>query len=114
MNARDAAEKAEIKRLSKVYENLPPKQKAVAQGLIAQAARLRCQLDELNEDIKVNGLTEDFNPYDKPDGGRVRVRPAAQLFAQLDKNYQTVINKLDDMIVEDAPEVDDLAAFKRA
>lgn len=37
-----------------------PKQKALAEGLINQAARLRAQLDLLNADIAENGLTEMF------------------------------------------------------
>ena len=112
MEARSDAERAEERRLKKVYSNLPPKQKALAEGLIVQAARLRCYLDELAADIEENGTTELFQQSEKVQP-YVRTRPSAQLFAQLDKNYQSVIGKLDDMIVEDAPEVDDLAAFRR-
>ena len=113
METRAAAEKAEELRLKKVYSNLPPKQKALAEGLVVQAARLRVYLDELAADIEENGTTELFQQFSNSDP-HVRVRPAAQLFAQLDKNYQNIINKLDGMIVEDAPEIDDLDEFRRA
>lgn len=104
-------EKAEIKRLSAIYENLLPKQKALAQGLIAQAARLRMQLNELNKDIHENGLTELFRQSDKVDP-YVRTRPQADLFVKLDKNYQAIIRQLTDMLPpEDEPD-DDLANYR--
>ncbi len=104
-------EKAEIKRLSAIYENLLPKQKALAQGLIIQAARLRMQLNELNKDIHENGLTELFRQSDKVDP-YVRTRPQADLFVKLDKNYQAIIRQLTDMLPpEDEPD-DDLANYR--
>lgn len=113
MEERSAAEKAEIARLRKVYKNLPPKQAAIAEGLIVQAARIRCYLDELAADIRENGTTELFQQSEKVEP-YVRTRPSAQLFATLDKNYQSVISKLNDMIIDDAPVVDDLTEFLTA
>ena len=49
-------EQVEIERLTAIYQGLPPKQFALAQGLIIQAARLRVRLDklwaELTEKVK--------------------------------------------------------------
>lgn len=110
--ARDPTEKTEIKRLMKVYEGLPPKQLAIAQGLIIQAARLRVNLDKLAKDIAENGLTELFQqsakvePYNK-------TRPEAELFVKLDKNYQSIIRQLNVMIQNDTEPEDDFMQFRK-
>lgn len=105
-------ENGEVKRLTAIYSNLEPKQKQLAEGLIVQAARLRVQLDELNADLKKNGLTELFTqsaamkPY-------ARTRPQAELFTKLDKNYQAIIRQLNDMLPPpDDAEDDDLARMR--
>jgi len=90
-------EKKEIARLMEVYRELPPKKLALAQGLIAQAARLRVQLDVLAADIAENGLTEPFQQSDKVEPF-TRERPEAALFVKLDKNYQAIIKQLTDML----------------
>ena len=45
-------ESAEVERLTEIYKGLPPKQFALAQGLIIQAARLRVRLDKLWAEIE--------------------------------------------------------------
>ncbi len=86
----------EINRLKRIYASLPKNQRAVAQGLIVQAARLRISLDDLWEDIEKNGRTEMFSqsadaePYQ-------RERPAAKQFVAVDKNYQAIIKQLNDI-----------------
>lgn len=87
---------AEIERLSKIYESLPPNQYAVAQGLIVQAARLRVRLDDLWEDIQAKGETELFTQSERTDPYE-RERPAARLFTATDKNYQAIIKQLNEL-----------------
>ena len=99
-------EKSEIERLTKIYETLPPKQLALAQGLIVQAARIRVRLDELSADINEHGMTEIFQQSEKCNAYS-RTRHEAELFVKLDKNYQSVIKQLDGMIPrDDAPAED--------
>ena len=93
-------EKSETARLTRIYKNLPPNKKALAQGLIVQAARLRIRLNELNADISENGLTEEFRQSDKQEP-YIRTRPEAELFVKIDKNYQAVIRQLSDLVPED-------------
>ena len=89
-------EKSEIARLSEIYSGLSENQFAVVQGLIAQAARLRVQLDALNRDLRENGLLEMFSQSDKVEPYQ-RARPAADLFVKLDKNYQAIIRQLNEL-----------------
>lgn len=96
-----AAERKEANRLRKIYKGLPPKRYAVAQGLIAQAARLKVRLDALNDDITVNGLTEWFQQSEKCEPYK-RERPEAAMFVKLDKNYQSIMKQLADLVPPDA------------
>lgn len=110
--AKKITETTEIKRLSEIYQGLPPKMFALAQGLIVQAARIRVQLDALYEDIQENGTTEMFQQSEKVEPYS-RERPEAALFVKLDKNYQAIMRQLQDLVPP--PDVgisDDLDAFR--
>lgn len=93
---RGITEQSEIRRLTRIYRNLPPNQFAVAQGLIVQAARLRVRLDTLWKDLQVKGETELFTQSEKTDPYE-RERPAARLFTATDKNYQSIIKQLNEL-----------------
>ena len=94
-------EESEIRRLRRVYSGLPPNKRAVAEGLIIQAARLRVRLDQLWEDIQENGETELFSQSDKTEPYD-RERPSARLFTATDKNYQAIIRQLSDLTPPEA------------
>lgn len=93
------SEKAEIKRLTKLYKDLPPKQFAIAQGLIAEAARLRVRLDKLWEDIAANGETELFKQGSE--AAYDRERPVSRIYTASNKNYQSIIRQLNDMLPDE-------------
>jgi len=105
-------EQLEVERLTEIYKGLPPKQFALAQGLIIQAARLRVRLDKLWAEIEEKGETEWFTQSDKTDPYE-RERPASRTFTATDKSYQSIIKQLNDMIpAEDEDEEDDLSEFR--
>lgn len=94
--------RTEKKKLDEIYQNLPENKKKLAEGLIEEAARLRVRLKYLWEDLQENGETELFSqspntpPYQ-------RERPQARLFTSTDKNYQSIIKTLNDMLPPEAP-----------
>ena len=94
-------EQLEIDRLTEIYRGLPPKQFALAQGLIIQAARLRVRLDKLWAELEEKGETEWFTQSEKTDPYE-RERPASRTFTATDKSYQSIIKQLNDMIPTDA------------
>ena len=100
-------EQVEIERLTEIYRGLPPKQFALAQGLIIQAARLRVRLDKLWAEIEEKGETEWFTQSDKTDPYE-RERPASRTFTATDKSYQSIIKQLNDMLPADTEKADDL------
>ena len=93
-------EQTEVERLTEIYKGLPPKQFALAQGLIIQAARLRVRLDKLWAEIEEKGETEWFTQSDKTDPYE-RERPASRTFTATDKSYQSIIKQLNDMLPGD-------------
>jgi hypothetical protein len=96
----DKAVKKEISRLKKLYRDIPPKRKALVDGLIGQAARLRVSLNQLWDDIVEKGDTEWFTQSEKTDPYE-RERPCARLFNARDKNYQSIIKLLNDQLPDD-------------
>ena len=104
--ARALTEATEVKRLTKIYKGLPPKQFALAQGLIAEAARLRVRCNQLWTDLQEKGEVElfsqgDQDPYE-------RERPASRIYTAANKSYQSIIKQLNDMIPKDAETVKSL------
>lgn len=84
-------------RLREVYDAIPARQMKVVDGLIAQAARMRIQLDDLAADLAEHGLTEMFQQSERV-APYSRERPEAAVFAKLDKNYQQMMRQLIDLI----------------
>ncbi len=93
--------KTELKRLSQHYDSLSDARRSVADGLIARAAFMRIEMEDLEKDLDENGWTELFSqgkqePYD-------RARPQGQLYNALNANYQKVIKQLDAMLPKEEP-----------
>nr|WP_265525110.1 hypothetical protein [Paenibacillus sp. JDR-2] len=94
----------EEKRLRKIYEILPKDQMAIADGLIRRAAFMRVTLEDYEDDLGDKGSVEMFSqsaqaaPYE-------RVRPVAQLYNTLNKNYQSIIKQLTDMLPKPDPDM---------
>ena len=108
--ARSLTEQSEVKRLTKIYRNLPPKKFALAQGLIAEAARLRVRLDYLWKDLQEHGESEWFTQSDKTEPYE-RERPASRVYTATNKSYQAIIKQLNDMVPPEE-EVNELDEFK--
>ena len=96
IHVKGPTELEEIGRLTDIYKGLPPKQFALAQGLIIQAARLRVRLNKLWAEIEAKGETEKFSqsPNQEP---YERERPCSRTFTATDKAYQSIIKQLTDL-----------------
>jgi hypothetical protein len=94
---RITAIKKEKSRLAKQFKEIDKKSRAVVDGLIEQAAFLRVQLQELADNININGTTElfaqgkDQEPYE-------RQRPAANVYNSMNANYQKIIKQLNELL----------------
>lgn len=101
--AKDKKIKKEKRRLTKIFEDIKPEKKQTVEGLIERAAFMRVTLQELEEDLNANGLTESFSqgnqePYE-------RKRPSAELYNSMNTNYQKVIKQLTDLLPKDTAAV---------
>lgn len=92
--------KKEVKRLTKTYKDVPIKRKDLVPGLIENAAFSRIKLQELQEDIAKNGLTELFSQSESQEP-YTRKRPQADLYNTLLGNYLKYIKQLNDMLPKD-------------
>lgn len=91
--------RAEVRKLNAVYKNLDKAKKAIADGLIKRAAFLRVSLEDMEEDIKENGLTESFKQSEKLEPYE-RERPVSKIYSTMNKNYQTISKQLSDLAKE--------------
>ncbi|MFA5396801.1 MAG: hypothetical protein WC346_12410 [Methanogenium sp.] len=97
----------EEKRLRESFENLSDKKILnIVDGLIIRASYMRVQLEIYENDLTEKGYielfsqSEDLEPYE-------RERPVARLYNALNKNYQTIIKQLIDLIPKNIQEDDD-------
>lgn len=100
----------EEKRLRKVFDALPANKKAIVDGLIVEAARLRVLLDSLYADIEENGATELFQQSDKVPPYS-KERPEAKQYKDFNKNYQSIIKQLTELAPAEAKAGGKLEAF---
>jgi len=98
--------KKEVLRLKRIYKNIDKDNKAIIDGLIQRAAYMRITLEDWELDIMENGCTEMFTqslntpPYE-------RERPVARLYNTMNKNYQSIIKQLSDLVPKPEPKQED-------
>ena len=99
---------AEKLRLTKIYSEIPEEKKRLIDGLINRAAFMRITLEDMEKDLDENGFVEYFTQSEKTEPYE-RERPVARLYGTMNKNYQSIIKQLSDILPkEDArKEVDD-------
>lgn len=92
----------EEKRLRESYNGIPEDLMRVADGLIRRAAYMRVTLEDYEKDLDEGGYVEEFSqspnmePYE-------RERPVARLYNTMNKNYQSIIKQLSDMLPKPKP-----------
>ncbi|WP_201009022.1 hypothetical protein [Paenibacillus glycanilyticus] len=94
----------EEKRLRQTYEKLPKDKMAVADGLIRRAAFMRVTLEDYEADLFENGSVEQFTQSEKT-AAYERERPVARLYNTLNKNYQSIMKQLADMLPKEDPDM---------
>ncbi|MGS0745568.1 hypothetical protein ACU70A_06395 [Syntrophomonas erecta subsp. sporosyntropha] len=89
--------KKEERRLRRIYKKIDKDNKAIIDGLIQRAAYMRVTLEDYETDLDEGGYTEMFTqsintpPYE-------RERPVARLYNTMNKNYQSIIKQLSDLV----------------
>lgn len=107
---KDEVIEKEKARLNKIYKDLEGRKKLIAEGLINEAAHMRIQLEIYRNDIDENGYIEYFT-QSKETAPYERERPVARLYATLNKNYQSIIKQLMDLLPKEQPKDDEDDGF---
>jgi hypothetical protein len=92
----------EEKRLRKSYKDLPKDKMQVVDGLIRRAAYMRVTLEDMEKDLDENGFVEMFTQSEKTEPYE-RERPVARLYNTMNKNYQSIIKQLSDLLPKEEP-----------
>ena len=96
----------ERNRLRRIYKDVDKDNKAIIDGLIQRAAYMRITLEDWELDILKNGITEMFTQSEKTDPYE-RERPIARLYNTMNKNYQSIIKQLSDLVPKPEPKRED-------
>lgn len=94
----------EIKRLKRIYRDLPKDTLLVVEGLIVEAADLRIRLEDVRKDLDENGYDEMFSQSENQEPYE-RERPQARRYIAMNKNYQSIMKQLGDYIPKKPVEV---------
>ncbi|MBQ9698267.1 MAG: hypothetical protein IJV46_06990 [Acidaminococcaceae bacterium] len=91
-------QKSEIRRLQKIYKDLPESQKILVSKLIARAAYINSKLEETESLLDGEGIIVDFE-----NGSQViqRLNPYLKAYMDLLKIYSTLMEQIEDMIRHD-------------
>lgn len=95
--SKDERINAEEKRLRTSYKDLPKDSLVIVDGLIRRAAYMRTTLEDLEKDLDENGFVELFSQSEKTEPYE-RERPAARLYNTINKNYQSIVKGLTDLV----------------
>lgn len=93
---------SEVTRLQNALANCSEDRKATVDGLIRRAAFMRVKLEDLEEDIKINGVVEMFTQNAEKAPPYERKRPAVEIYLNLSKNYQTAVKQLNDLLPKES------------
>lgn len=96
----------EERRIKRVYKELPKDKTDVTQGLIRRAAYMRITLEDMENDLDENGFVEMFSQSDNQTPYE-RERPVARLYNTINKNYQSIIKQLSDLLPKVEPKEQD-------
>ena len=103
---KDERIKKEELRLRRIYKNIDKDNKAIIDGLINRTAYMRITLEDWEKDIDDNGYIEMFTQSEKTDPYE-RERPVIRLYNTMNKNYQSIIKQLSDLVPKYEPEAMD-------
>lgn len=87
----------EKNRLNRIYKDISKENKSIIEGLINRAAFMRITLDDMEQDLDENGFVEPFSQSEKLEPYE-RERPVARLYNTMNKNYQSIIKQLSDLL----------------
>ena len=110
MENKEVVEKAkristEETRLRKNYKEIKRDKAAIVDGLIRRAAYMRISLEDMEIDLDTKGFYELFSQSENQEPYE-RERPVARQYQQMNKNYQSIIKQLSDLLPKESPKAE--------
>lgn len=102
--------KKKIARYRKIYNDLPPRKKTLADPLIRNAAFMEIQLEQLQDQINANGTDDEYKNGANQFGRKISAD--LQAYNSLIKSYNMVNQRLENMLPEEKKKESKLAAFR--
>lgn len=96
----------EEKRLRKNYNDIQSDKLAIVDGLIRRAAYMRVTLEDMEIDLDTNGFYELFSQSENQEPYE-RERPVARQYQTMNKNYQSIIKQLADLLPKEVSKEED-------
>lgn len=93
----------ELKRISQYFEKVDANQRAIVSPLLQNAAFMKVTLEDLQEVIKKEGVTEEYQNGANQRG--VKQSAALQSYNSLIKNYASVIKTLSQLLPPEAKKI---------
>ena len=96
---KDKRKTKELKKLKKIFQNLDENKSKIAQKLIESAAFLIVELEDLEKEIAVKGVTEEYQNGEFQKG--VKKASRVDVYNNFIKNYTLIVKQLCDLLPED-------------
>ena len=87
----------EKKRLTDIFQEIDEDKLDIVDGLINRASFMRITLEDYEKDINENGSVEAFSQSEKLEPYE-RGRPVVGFYNTMNKNYQSIIKQLIDLL----------------
>lgn len=91
----------ELKKLKKIFKNIPKDKKNLVQKLIESAAFMSVELTKLENYISVNGVSETYQNGENQYGTKTSTE--ASVYNTMIKNYTSIIKQLCELLPEGLP-----------
>ena len=98
--------KSEIRKLNKIFENIPEEKKNLVEGLKENAAFMRVQLKCLQEDVNENGAIITLKTGNGFEA--TKENPSIKNYSVMVGKYATIIKQLIDLLPEKDTNSDEL------
>lgn len=93
----------EIKRLNTIFRGMSSKTKKVVKSLIENAAFMTVTLEDLQDHINKNGVTDTYQNGEHQHG--VKKSPQVEIHLSMTKNHNQVMKQLAELIPKEQPKV---------
>ena len=97
--------KKEINRLKKIFKDISKDRKETVISLIDKAAFMSVTLEELQDNININGVIDKYQNGANQWG--TKKSPEVEVYNTMIKNYSTIIKQLTDLLPKDVPKTED-------